>query len=95
MGSHYALPEDFRGAMTMLQERRFPVHTAVTAIVALENAPRMLREWSASSELCKILVDLDDDETKYVVFWRYSHGWVAVVVSSGVWHGKCFQGRAI
>src|SRR6202035_5108739 len=48
MGSRNALPEDFRAVMTMLENGRFPVDLTVTAIVGLEDTPRMLREWSAS-----------------------------------------------
>src|ERR1700754_393639 len=46
LGSRNALPEDFREVIRMLEEHRFPVDEAVTAIVPLDEAPAMLKTWS-------------------------------------------------
>jgi threonine dehydrogenase-like Zn-dependent dehydrogenase len=59
MGSRNALPEDFASVIRMLGEGLFPVEDVVTAIVPLEEAPRMLREWSDNpGRFTKIMVDL-------------------------------------
>jgi len=59
LGSRNALPEDFRAVITMLEGGRFPVDLAATTIVGLDEAPRMLREWSGSpAAFTKIMVDL-------------------------------------
>src|ERR1700754_2140765 len=46
LGSRNALPADFREVIRMLEEHRFPVDEAVTAIVPLDEAPAMLKTWS-------------------------------------------------
>src|SRR6266849_8281249 len=46
MGSRNALPQDFRHVIRMLEAGRFPVEDAVSAIVPMEDAARMLGEWS-------------------------------------------------
>lgn len=59
MGSRNALPQDFREVMTMLAAGQFPVDAAVTAIVALDEAPGILAEWSANpAAFTKIMVNL-------------------------------------
>lgn len=59
LGSRNALPEDFRQVIAMLEAGRFPVDLAVSAIVALEEAPSMLAKWSnAPAEYTKIMVQL-------------------------------------
>ena len=59
LGSRNALPEDFRRVIKMLEDGRFPVEDAVTEIVPMEDAPRMLKEWSDDpSRFTKIMVDL-------------------------------------
>jgi threonine dehydrogenase-like Zn-dependent dehydrogenase len=60
LGSRNALPEDFREVIRMLEEHRFPVDEAVSAIVPLEEAGAMLKAWSdRPSGFSKIMVRLD------------------------------------
>jgi threonine dehydrogenase-like Zn-dependent dehydrogenase len=60
LGSRNALPEDFREVIRMLEEHRFPVDEAVSAIVPLEQAPAMIKAWSDDpSGFSKIMVRLD------------------------------------
>jgi threonine dehydrogenase-like Zn-dependent dehydrogenase len=60
LGSRNALPEDFHEVIRMLEEHRFPVDDAVSAIVPLEQAPEMLKAWSDNpSGFSKIMVRLD------------------------------------
>jgi len=59
MGSRNALPEDFREVIRMLEAGRFPVEDAVSAIVPMEDAARMLGEWSAApGGFTKIMVEV-------------------------------------
>jgi threonine dehydrogenase-like Zn-dependent dehydrogenase len=59
LGSRNALPEDFREVIRMLEEHRFPVDEAVSAIVSLEEAPSMIKAWSDHpSRFSKIMVRL-------------------------------------
>lgn len=58
LGSRNALPEDFREVIRMLEAGRFPVEDAVSAIVPMEDAARMLGEWSdAPGKFTKIMAD--------------------------------------
>ncbi|HTZ58515.1 MAG TPA: zinc-binding alcohol dehydrogenase family protein [Acidobacteriaceae bacterium] len=60
LGSRNALPEDFREVIRMLEEQRFPVDEAVSAIVPLEQAPAMLKAWSENpTGFSKIMVRFD------------------------------------
>jgi threonine dehydrogenase-like Zn-dependent dehydrogenase len=60
MGSRNALPQDFLEVMAMLDAGRFPVDEAVTAIVALDEAPSILSEWSANpAAFTKIMIDMN------------------------------------
>lgn len=60
LGSRNALPEDFRGVIEMLEQGRFPVEEAITAVVGLDEAPEYLASWSANpSQFAKIMVTLD------------------------------------
>jgi threonine dehydrogenase-like Zn-dependent dehydrogenase len=64
MGSRNALPEDFRRVIAMLEAKRFPVEMAISAVVGMDETPRMLKEWSdRPSEFTKILVDVRGRET--------------------------------
>ncbi len=57
MGSRNALPEDFREVIQMLEAGRFPVEDAVSAVVRMDEAARMLGEWSAApAKFTKIMV---------------------------------------
>ncbi len=59
LGSRNALPEDFREVIRLLEERRFPVEDAVSAIVPLEEAPQTLAAWSAEpSRFTKIMIQV-------------------------------------
>jgi threonine dehydrogenase-like Zn-dependent dehydrogenase len=59
LGSRNALPEDFHRVIKMLEQDLFPVEEAVTTIVPLEEAPRMLQEWSHDPKrFTKIMVSL-------------------------------------
>jgi threonine dehydrogenase-like Zn-dependent dehydrogenase len=60
LGSRNALPEDFREVIRMLEEHRFPVDRAVSAIVSMEEAPEMIKTWSENpSAYSKIMVQMD------------------------------------
>jgi threonine dehydrogenase-like Zn-dependent dehydrogenase len=60
LGSRNALPEDFRTVIKMLEEYKFPVQDAVSSIVSLNDAPRILEAWSSNpSKFTKIMVQLD------------------------------------
>jgi threonine dehydrogenase-like Zn-dependent dehydrogenase len=59
LGSRNALPEDFREVIRMLEAGRFPVEDAVSAVVPMEEAARMLGEWSAApGKFTKIMVQI-------------------------------------
>jgi threonine dehydrogenase-like Zn-dependent dehydrogenase len=59
LGSRNALPEDFREVIRMLEAGHFPVEDAVSAVVPLEDAARMLAEWSdAPAKFTKIMVQV-------------------------------------
>ena len=59
LGSRNALPEDFRAVIEMLEAGRFPVEDAVSAIVPIEDAARVLEEWSAApGRFTKIMVEM-------------------------------------
>jgi threonine dehydrogenase-like Zn-dependent dehydrogenase len=53
------LPEDFREVIRMLEEGRFPVDDMISAVVPIEEAPEMLRQWSANpAAFTKIMVQV-------------------------------------
>jgi threonine dehydrogenase-like Zn-dependent dehydrogenase len=59
LGSRNALPADFREVIRMLEERRFPVNDVISAVVPIEDAPEMLRQWSSNpAAFTKILVQV-------------------------------------
>jgi threonine dehydrogenase-like Zn-dependent dehydrogenase len=59
LGSRNALPEDFREVIRMLEEGRFPVDDVISAVVPIEEAPEMLRQWSANTAaFTKIMVQV-------------------------------------
>ena len=59
MGSRNALPEDFHEVIAMLESGRFPVKDAISAIIPMEDASRLLGEWSASpGKFTKIMVEI-------------------------------------
>jgi threonine dehydrogenase-like Zn-dependent dehydrogenase len=60
LGSRNATPEDFHQVIRMLEGRGFPVEEAVSAIVPIEEAPRVLQAWSDSpAAYTKIMVRVD------------------------------------
>jgi threonine dehydrogenase-like Zn-dependent dehydrogenase len=60
LGSRNALPADFREVIQMLEQHRFPVEEAVSAIVPLAEAPAMFRAWSENpSGFSKIMIRFD------------------------------------
>ncbi|MBB5327961.1 zinc-binding alcohol dehydrogenase family protein [Tunturiibacter gelidoferens] len=60
LGSRNALPEDFHAVIQMLEQGRFPVDDAVTAIVSLDEVPESLAAWSSDpARFSKIMVRLD------------------------------------
>jgi threonine dehydrogenase-like Zn-dependent dehydrogenase len=59
LGSRNALPEDFRQVIAMLEAGRFPVEDAISAIIPIEDAARLLAEWSAApGKFTKIMVEI-------------------------------------
>ena len=59
MGARNALPEDFHEVIAMLESGRFPVKDAISAVIPMEDASRLLGEWSASpGKFTKIMVEI-------------------------------------
>lgn len=59
LGSRNALPENFREVIAMLESKRFPVDDAISAVVPIEEAPEMLRQWSENpAAFTKIMVQV-------------------------------------
>jgi threonine dehydrogenase-like Zn-dependent dehydrogenase len=59
LGSRNALPEDFREVIRMLEGHRFPVDDVISAVVPIEEAPEMLRQWNANpAAFTKIMVQV-------------------------------------
>jgi 2-desacetyl-2-hydroxyethyl bacteriochlorophyllide A dehydrogenase len=59
LGSRNAMPEDFRAVIGMLEAKRFPVNEAVTHMVAFEETPEILEEWSRDpARFTKIMVEV-------------------------------------
>jgi len=59
LGSRNALPEDFIAVIHMLEAHRFPVEDAVTHMVPMDEAPRILEAWNHEpTRFGKIMVDV-------------------------------------
>jgi threonine dehydrogenase-like Zn-dependent dehydrogenase len=59
LGSRNALPEDFHAVIQMLEQGRFPVDDAVSAVISLEEAPEIFAAWSSNpSQFSKIMIRL-------------------------------------
>ena len=59
LGSRNALPEDFLAVIRMLEAHRFPVEDAVTHVVPIEEAPRILEAWNHEpTRFGKIMIDV-------------------------------------
>ncbi len=57
MGSRNALPEDFQDVIRMLEQKRFPVEEAISAVAEFEEGPAILRAWSDNpAAYTKILI---------------------------------------
>ena len=60
LGSRNAVPEDFHAVIKMLESGRFPTGAAISAMIALDEVPRSLAQWSDDpSRFSKIMVCLD------------------------------------
>ncbi len=60
LGSRNALREDFHAVIQMLEQHRFPVDEATSAIVSMEEAPEIIRAWSENpAQFSKILVHME------------------------------------
>ena len=60
LGSRNALPQDFREVIRMFEQKRFPTAEAISATVPLEEAPAILRAWSANpAAYTKIMITFD------------------------------------
>jgi threonine dehydrogenase-like Zn-dependent dehydrogenase len=61
LGTRNAQPEDFRSVIAMLEQGRFPVESAVSAIIPLRDAPQALAAWSAEPHrFTKIMITMDE-----------------------------------
>ena len=59
-GSRNALPQDFKEAIRMFEQKRFPTSDAISATVPLEEAPAILRAWSENpAAYTKIMIAFD------------------------------------
>ncbi|AFL89154.1 theronine dehydrogenase-like Zn-dependent dehydrogenase [Terriglobus roseus DSM 18391] len=59
LGSRNAQPEDFREVISLLESGKFPTEKAISAVITMEDVPRMLAEWSnAPAGITKILVQV-------------------------------------
>lgn len=59
LGSRNALPEDFHAVIRMLEAHRFPVEDAVTHMVPMEEAPRILEAWNHEpTRFGKIMIEV-------------------------------------
>uniref|UniRef100_E6PWZ7 Sorbitol dehydrogenase n=1 Tax=mine drainage metagenome TaxID=410659 RepID=E6PWZ7_9ZZZZ len=60
LGARNALPEDFRAVIEMLGQHRFPAHSAISAVVPLDEAPAILSAWNDNpGQFTKIMITLD------------------------------------
>ena len=59
LGSRNALPEDFKEVIRMLEQKRFPVEEAISAVVDFDQGPAILRAWSDNpAAYTKILINV-------------------------------------
>lgn len=59
LGSRNALAQDFAEVIRMLEAKRFPVEDAISVVVGMEDAARVLAEWSAApGRYTKIMVQV-------------------------------------
>jgi threonine dehydrogenase-like Zn-dependent dehydrogenase len=61
LGARNALPEDFKEVIAMLESKRYPATSAISAIAAINEAPAMLAKWADSPHrFTKILIRVRD-----------------------------------
>jgi threonine dehydrogenase-like Zn-dependent dehydrogenase len=61
MGARNALPRDFQEVIAMLEQKRFPVESAISTVVPLQQAPEILAEWDRNpGQFTKIMVSLNE-----------------------------------
>lgn len=59
-GSRNAMPDDFHQVIRMLEQHRFPVRSAISTVVPVEETPEVLRAWNEEpSRFAKIMINLD------------------------------------
>jgi threonine dehydrogenase-like Zn-dependent dehydrogenase len=59
-GTRNALPEDFQDVIRMFEAKRFPTVDAISAVVPLEEAPAILKDWSENpGKFTKIMISFD------------------------------------
>jgi threonine dehydrogenase-like Zn-dependent dehydrogenase len=60
LGARNALPRDFREVIQMLEQHRFPVTSAISTVVTLDEAPEVFRAWDGDpARFTKIMISLD------------------------------------
>ncbi len=60
LGSRNALPEDFRHVIQMLKDGRVSLSDGACSVVAFDEVPRILKEWSENpAKFTKVIVNLD------------------------------------
>ncbi|MEO6923344.1 MAG: zinc-binding alcohol dehydrogenase family protein [Bryocella sp.] len=60
LGTRNALPEDFQQVIQMLERHQFPVASAISTTVSLDEAPQIFSAWSADPrQFTKIMINLD------------------------------------
>jgi threonine dehydrogenase-like Zn-dependent dehydrogenase len=60
MGARNALPRDFQEVILMLEQKRFPVDSAISTIVKMGAVPEVLASWDANpARYTKIMVSID------------------------------------
>lgn len=59
-GARNALPEDFRHVIQMLEQKRFPVDSAISVVVPFSDTPKIFREWDTDpARFSKIMIRFD------------------------------------
>ena len=60
LGSRNALADDFRSVIQMLEQGRFPVESAISHEVSIDDAPAILKAWSDNpAAFSKIMISFD------------------------------------
>jgi threonine dehydrogenase-like Zn-dependent dehydrogenase len=62
LGARNAIPEDFRQAIQMLEQHRFPVDAAISTLAPMDQTPELLQAWSVDpGRFTKIMITLDQE----------------------------------